>query len=625
MFAQQRSCGFVPCGCLGLAREQRVEIAVAASLIVAMGALGLTIGADPRRAIDDELRLIAPDETPGGALLPLRALLYRQLHAPEGERLAAEPVQVELFDAARRSLARATLRRGFGASLEGELAVPEHTHGILTLRADARPGVPAAAERRLHVRSSLAQGVERAQSVTLSPRPGRPPRATSAQSDPLFTVRVAGGSCAPEWPCDVWIALDPSVVALALVDTESVTLAPHAERRPSQGGGVAHFRVITHGTEAHAQLQLQVERSPQARVEGESPGGGQPSSPRARVHADPRKGEPLAGMKGTPRVVMRAWPREWGPSPSRSGTQGTPRVVFEVQPRAELAQQGAQAVEPGPVEHVAAGDAQHEQPEPRAGGSLVRALELPVALGTSVLQALPRVWDAPARLELALHGGDRGCIVDAFGDGVWARTGSLEPCTAPQSAPFAPLPAGLWRLQVRRDPFESSSAAVATVYVQPAGQTQARALAQLAAAAGARDPSDRLARAVTRDPQAHVDGFAEVAGYLLALLDEGIMNLPVSVSGMADALRDAAAAQANLRALSLLALALCAGASVALVLQRGLAANAAAAQLLQAFGPQRDLRRTSRRQRLRVLAVACAVLAAFAAIAAYILARAGAA
>src|SRR5947207_1122103 len=49
------------------------------------------------RHIDHELRLSAPPRVAQGALLPVRALLYTDLHRPEGARLRASRTMLELL------------------------------------------------------------------------------------------------------------------------------------------------------------------------------------------------------------------------------------------------------------------------------------------------------------------------------------------------------------------------------------------------------------------------------------------------------------------------------------------------------------------------------------------------
>ena len=112
-----------------------------------------------------------------------------------------------------------------------------------------------------------------------------------------------------------------------------------------------------------------------------------------------------------------------------------------------------------------------------------RALRLPVALGVAPLAAVaPRVMDAPARPALGLNAEERGCIADAFREQRWLHTAVLRECRGREALPFALAP-GVWRIQLRRDPFASESASVFTLYVRAAGEDAASALAHIAEAA----------------------------------------------------------------------------------------------------------------------------------------------
>jgi hypothetical protein len=251
-----------------------------------------------------------------------------------------------------------------------------------------------------------------------------------------------------------------------------------------------------------------------------------------------------------------------------------------------------------------------------------RSFRLPVALGADALRELPRVLPEPAAPRAGLQQEEPGCIVDAFLAGRWLRTGTLRDCRGGEALPFGGLPAGLWRLQLRRDPFASDGAAVATLYVRARAETDAGVLERLARAALERDPEDALARAAIEQPQAHVADFASSAHYLIALLDAGVVALPEPTSGHPRALARLAAARSRARKLALFALALCAITLGLHVAQRGLAAADEANRLMAAAGEDAGrLDRQRLRMTLRVLATVSSLLLAFAAIAAYVIVR----
>jgi hypothetical protein len=141
----------------------------------------------------------------------------------------------------------------------------------------------------------------------------------------------------------------------------------------------------------------------------------------------------------------------------------------------------------------------------------------------------------------------------------------------------------------------------------------ARALAGAGAQSGASDE---------RPPWALAPG-AGNNRYLLAVLDHGIIALPAASSGHAAAVLRMKAARGQLRKLGLLALGACALTLVALLGQRGLGAAEQASRLLRAAGADPGAMRRARvRMALRVVATLCALMLAFAAIAAYVVARA---
>jgi hypothetical protein len=259
----------------------------------------------------------------------------------------------------------------------------------------------------------------------------------------------------------------------------------------------------------------------------------------------------------------------------------------------------------------------------RAGVQVAaRSFRLPVALGADALLELPRVLPAPAAPRAGLQQEEHGCIVDAFLAGRWLRTGALRDCRGGEALPFGVLQAGLWRLQLRRDPFTSDGAAVATLYARAPGESDAGVLERLAHAAIERDPDDALARAVREQPQAHVADFAGSARYLLALLDAGVLALPEPASGHPRALAQLEATRSRARKFALFALALCALTLGLHVAQRGLSAADEASRLMAAAGEEAGrLDRQRLRMTLRVLATVSSLLLAFAAIAAYVIAR----
>jgi hypothetical protein len=259
----------------------------------------------------------------------------------------------------------------------------------------------------------------------------------------------------------------------------------------------------------------------------------------------------------------------------------------------------------------------------RAGTEVAtRSFRLAVALGANVASEQPRIFDAPARPQIGLRSDEGGCIIDAFLERRWLRTGSLRDCRDHEPLPFDALEPGLWRLQLRRDPFSGDSAAVRSIYVRQPGEPAAHVLSRLASAALDQSPDDALARAVRNTPEAYAAALDDTAGYLLASLDSGIIALPAPASGYPMAMLQLQLARAKLRKLALFALLLCALTLGLIVAQRGLVAASEAAHVMAEAGAEPpELDRQRLRSTLRVLATVSSLLLAFVAIAVYMVAR----
>ena len=257
------------------------------------------------------------------------------------------------------------------------------------------------------------------------------------------------------------------------------------------------------------------------------------------------------------------------------------------------------------------------------GGTRVahRSVRLPVALGAARLRLPDTLFSAPASPQLALLGGEGGCIVDAFRDGAWLRTGSAASCSHERPPPFAALSAGVYRIQARRDPFASSTAGVALAYVLAAGESKSQALRELARRAVESDPGDRFAQAsLAIDDAAQPD--AASFAYLAALLEAGLLELPRAVSGYAATLERLGRTQSKLRWLSIVALALGAVSLALSVGRSGLRAAARADALLQSAGQSGPERRRARLRTMLSLALSVlSLLLVFLVLGAYVVVR----
>jgi hypothetical protein len=251
-----------------------------------------------------------------------------------------------------------------------------------------------------------------------------------------------------------------------------------------------------------------------------------------------------------------------------------------------------------------------------------RSVRLPIALGAAQLRLTDPVHVAPAVPELSLRGGEGGCIVDVFRDGQWVRTGSAPSCTRPFTPPIEPLAGGVHRVQARRDPFGSTTAGVAVgVWLEPRA-TRHAALRELARRAAAIDSTDRFARAVLSASDAELQLDAAGFGYLAAVLEAGVIELPRAVSGYASTLERLARTQAKLRWLSIVALALGAVSLALAVGRTGLQAVARADAILLDAGQSQPVRRRARARAMISLALSVlSLLLVFVVVGAYVVAR----
>jgi hypothetical protein len=259
----------------------------------------------------------------------------------------------------------------------------------------------------------------------------------------------------------------------------------------------------------------------------------------------------------------------------------------------------------------------------RAGQPVARrAVRLPVALAALSAQADPEVITDAAQLRVRGLAADGGCIVDAFQGGRWRATGSFAICDHDNALPFK-LGSGVWRLQLRRDPFSADTAGVADVYVRDASESDDAVAAALAGAAVARGlGDDPLVRRCTQLPDRCTA--PATLSYMMGVLEAGLWPLPPVVTGYADAVARTRERQAYMRTLALLALAL-GGASLALSIGRtGVTAGLRASQLLADVAENpRQLRRARLRSFALVAASVGSLVLVFVVLALYVLARGG--
>jgi hypothetical protein len=251
--------------------------------------------------------------------------------------------------------------------------------------------------------------------------------------------------------------------------------------------------------------------------------------------------------------------------------------------------------------------------EASRGGEVVaeRELQLPVALATPAVRLDRRVvpeGEAP-RLRVSVLGDRPGVIVDAYRAGGWAATGSMAPPEGEVDAPFGALPPGLWRLQVRTDPFSARHAAQRLVAVGVAVGDLDDAMARIG----------RLGGDATAPPGPPEDRFAWAA----ASVEMGHRALPAAVSGFSADQARLEARQAKLRLAALVALVLGLLVLGVVLARRGVESALEAQRVMEATGdPELTTARHRRRTLLSALAIVATVLLAFVGAAALIVARA---
>ena len=258
------------------------------------------------------------------------------------------------------------------------------------------------------------------------------------------------------------------------------------------------------------------------------------------------------------------------------------------------------------------------------GGVLVarRQVRLPVLLG---VPALSLAEEPGQRGQLRLMAEPGPCIVDLFQGGRRLASATVAECSQRFALPrvTAPLSAEPLRVQVRRDPFAATSAAVRVLDGRPVDDpTRIAGLTTDAAANRADDP---LVRACSRDPSTCAGDRPDLAArYLLAVLEDGIVSVPTAASGQARAIGRLAKQKAWVRTATFLSLGLCGVTLALLVARRGLRGGVQArAWMVGAEDRARLQQRARRRSWLMVSASVAALLLAFVAVALYVAARDG--
>ncbi len=265
-----------------------------------------------------------------------------------------------------------------------------------------------------------------------------------------------------------------------------------------------------------------------------------------------------------------------------------------------------------------------------------RRVRLPVALGSPAVRLSTSTVEAPpARPRLQVDGAEKGSAVfiDAFRDGLWERAGSVPAATIDRGAafdlPFAPLEPGLWRIEVRTDPFSTDASSLRWLLVTRPGETAAAALRRTAQSlldalgpGDFRDPfAEDLAKGRDPAPDAPV---GTRAAFLFAPQEGDLMPLPPPLSSAVQASAGLGHRRRSLYWLAFAAVLLGVVLVAAIMLRRGLGAAAEARALMAEAGdPEAQSRRRRLRMTLSVVAMVLVVAFTFVAGAIAVIARGG--
>ncbi len=225
------------------------------ALPIALLGVGYAVLVADRWRIDHELQLVAPVQARPGDTIPLRAFAFADVDDEDGGRLETASVEVVLTRG-DGALATTSLRPSPVQSSEGSLEIPPSMRlGDASLLATARVAghVVATVERPLRIEPQVVgMSLGGRTSARLSLRQLGPIE-FDGPVVPLIgslEVRVRGGVCVPDEPCEVLVDAGPHL---------SVVFDPVPAlevRSASTEGGVHRVRVVVHGAEAATTLRV---------------------------------------------------------------------------------------------------------------------------------------------------------------------------------------------------------------------------------------------------------------------------------------------------------------------------------------------------------------------------------
>lgn len=485
---------------------------VPAAIAVVM--VSVLVGAPAR--VDVELQLQTSREVLPGSTLAVRGLFFTRLQAIEGPQLSPTQAQVEVLDPSQQVLATHPTRLGLGDTLEAQVPIDSSWRGPLTLRLSTRlddttvrveqPCIVTEGATALEAHPRALRHLQQFSEGPIRPEPG-------AVAPSSLDVRVRGGACSPEMPCELLLHVGEPAAVIEVQHYGALEVITPPPTEPT--ADVVAFSVRVHGPEAELRIVAHVEGA----------------------------------------LVAR------------------------------------------------------------------RSFRLPVAQAMLPI-ALPQVLiAADATLPFERPGGEAPCIVDLFHDERWVESTTFERCDrGVLSTKASP---GLWRVQTRDDAFGGDAGATRFFYVRDAGESDADVLIALARSARGARGDDAMARRVLERPALFAERDASgYAAWLLASLDDRVVELPPPTSSFPRALADLDRKRTQLRIYALVALLLTAIAAVSLVARRGLRASARARDILGEAGDE-EAHSEGRRVRMTLTVIASAALIgiAFLVIALYVIAR----
>lgn len=232
----------------------RAASAMRFALPLALLAVGYAVLVSERWSVTHELQLVAPEEARPGDPIPVRAFVFGGVEHPEGGELVVARVTVELRSSTG-TLHRSTLGPSVQSTLEINLPAVDDETSNLELVGIARNDdgeIIATAMRGLTVTRTARPLPLRGRIALALQHMDLGPVMLDAigESAPSFDVRVAGGTCVPEEPCELWIDAAPAD-QITIEETPQASVA----QRSSVDEGLIHFVIVPHGPEVAVELQ----------------------------------------------------------------------------------------------------------------------------------------------------------------------------------------------------------------------------------------------------------------------------------------------------------------------------------------------------------------------------------